>query len=156
GFDVADGFGPRLSSDELTLWFMADRSTSDIFVATRPDTRSAFGQAVPVAPLNSAAHEASPMLSSDGLSLYFSSDRSGKYEVYLATRPRADVSFVTAASVPELNASDAGTIDAYLSWQGDEIWLVRDNRLSHAFRSGSSFAAPLPAHELDGPVGEAM
>jgi hypothetical protein len=77
----ANDQGPSLSSDQLTIYFSSDRSAAgsqgkfDIWTATRASTGVAFGPAVIVPSINSAADELDVTISSDGTELFFSSDR---------------------------------------------------------------------------------
>lgn len=73
--------GPALFQDEqtgvITLHFQTNRrGTLDIFMSTlQPD--GTFGQAVPVAELNSGSADQQPAISRNGLEIYFASDRPG-------------------------------------------------------------------------------
>lgn len=79
-----------LTEDGLVLYFSSDRivtNDQDLFVASRPDPKSPFGTALPLAELNAAgAQDRDPWLSPDGHEIYFSSDRSGTLKIYHAVR----------------------------------------------------------------------
>jgi hypothetical protein len=68
---------------------------------------------------------------------------------------RTDVSFVAATPVSELNGQEHGVVEAYLSWEGDELWFVRTGHIFHALRR-PTFSTPLPVPELTSPKGEGM
>lgn len=82
-----DEVSPCISPDGLHLYFSdyphsAPRSgglgQADIWVASRPNTSSPWGEPVNLGPVvNSSAAECRPDLSADGLMLFFSSDRDG-------------------------------------------------------------------------------
>jgi len=82
-----DGF---LTDDELVLYFSSDRvvqGDQDLYVARRAGLPSSFTSIVPIAELNTPAHqERDPWVSHDGREIYFSSDRSGTLQIYHATR----------------------------------------------------------------------
>ena len=73
-----DGF---LTPNELTLYFSRDKgdgSQFDIFVATRPDLDSPFGEPTAVPGLSSATNaEEGPFLSRDGTTMFFTSSLLG-------------------------------------------------------------------------------
>jgi WD40-like Beta Propeller Repeat len=79
-----------LTEDGLVLYLSSDRVTAgdqDLFVASRPDLKSPFGQALPLAELNAkGAQDRDPWLSPDGHEIYFSSDRGGTLKIYRAVR----------------------------------------------------------------------
>jgi hypothetical protein len=79
--------GSSLSADELTVVFNNPSVGGwDLYIATRTNRNSAFGNVQSLAGLNTLSIESSPSLSSDGLSVYFFSDRSGTGRLYEATR----------------------------------------------------------------------
>ena len=102
---------PFVSADGLALYISSDRSGtlggSDIWVATRPDTASAFGAPSDVTEVNSSDSEYDPALSSDGLSLFLavSTGAGWGYEISVSTRPSAGVSFGPPAILPGVNSS---------------------------------------------------
>jgi Tol biopolymer transport system component len=79
-----------LSADGLTLFFASNRvgevADMDIFVATRPDLESAFGQASGLDVVNTSDIELDPALTTDGFELFFASDRSGTMQLYRSAR----------------------------------------------------------------------
>ena len=83
--------GVAFSADGLTVFFGSDRPSglgqSDVWTARRPALQAAFGQATPVAELNSASEDRPAWLSPDGCRLYLTSDRAGSNDIYVATRP---------------------------------------------------------------------
>ena len=86
------------SPDGLTLYFSTfNRSGSqDIFVATRLDTGSAFGDIQPLGlPINTSQTENVGYISPDGKTIYFGSDRDGSesFDLYQATRESVDDAF---------------------------------------------------------------
>lgn len=83
---ISDPIRPSLSSNELIMVF--DRFDTaggrNIYMATRPDKNSTFGNIRSLTEINTAAAEADPFLSPDGLSIYYDDIDSGG--IYKATR----------------------------------------------------------------------
>jgi len=73
--------GPVLTQDGLTIVFSSTRPGGageyDLWIATRTDTESAFGEPQNLEALNTAYTDDSPGLSPDGRGIYFCSDRPG-------------------------------------------------------------------------------
>lgn len=79
---------PRLTPDELTIFFSSTDIAGgyggyDIWMATRPDRNSSFGQVRNLEELNTLANETHAFVSADGLTLYFSSDRDGSFQIFM-------------------------------------------------------------------------
>lgn len=84
----ADGF---VSESGLELYFSSTRAgSSDLYVARRATTESAFGFPEALADLNTQWEERMPWLSPDGQSLYFASNQPTRqfqqYQLYVATK----------------------------------------------------------------------
>ena len=81
---------PALTADQLTLFFVSERSGGpgnfDIWVATRTDVASPFGAAEPLPTVNSSASEHNICLSRDGTELFFSSSRDGDEMLFKSVR----------------------------------------------------------------------
>lgn len=70
---------PSLSSDGLLLVCEKSKSNTprDLMLSTRPSRDAPWGQATPIASLNTSDAESRPVISPDGLSLVFNSNRAG-------------------------------------------------------------------------------
>src|SRR5262245_35691044 len=69
---------PRLSSDELELYFSSAPATGgdeDLYVVRRTSRLAPFGEPAALTTLNSGGNDGSPSIAGDGLTLWFSSDR---------------------------------------------------------------------------------
>jgi hypothetical protein len=82
---------PKLTPDELTIFFGSPDIPGglggyDIWMASRPDTSSPFGNVRNLTEINTGSHESGPFISPDGLMLYFSSDRNGTTQLFKAVR----------------------------------------------------------------------
>ena len=76
------------SPDLTVVYFVTDRPPSngqDIWLATRPDTQSAF-TIQRVTELSSGVQDVDPWLTPDVHTIYFASTRSGTMDIYTATR----------------------------------------------------------------------
>jgi len=85
---------PVVSLDERTLYFASNRTDGgakgglDIWMATRPDTTSSFGNLTNVAELDTTADELPSWISDDGCRLYMSRiTGAGDFDLYIATKP---------------------------------------------------------------------
>jgi hypothetical protein len=75
-------YGPSISADGLSLYFVSNRTggygDSDIWVATRETTKDDWGEPVNLGPtINDAMYSQAPSISADGLVLFFESIRPG-------------------------------------------------------------------------------
>ena len=118
---------PRLTADELTLYFQAMSSSGnyDLYRASRNSLDSAFGAAMALTPLNTSAVELSPSVSTDGLTLWFSSNRIANegYHLYVSTRRSIDQEFglPTLASGVNANPPTLSDVDPFLSADDEEL-----------------------------------
>jgi hypothetical protein len=96
-----DDYTPSISADDLSLYFMSNRSGGvgayDLWVTTRETTDDPWGTPVNLgAPVNSSAFDVFPGISADGLLLFFASfasDGSGGYsrtDIYMTRRATTD------------------------------------------------------------------
>ena len=85
---------PTLTADELTIFFSSfptnpipgGEGGDDIWMATRPDRYSPFGNITNQIGINTANNEGGPSVSPDGLTLVFDSHRNGPSQLFKATR----------------------------------------------------------------------
>ena len=80
-----------LTADELTIVFnLLETPThwyKNLWMATRPDRQSPFGNFTQLTSVNAPGDDTTPYLSPDGLTLYFSSTRNtGAYQIFRAQR----------------------------------------------------------------------
>lgn len=149
---------PRLSADELTVYFNGHVGTGDenIYVATRPALTAAFGTATLVTEANSTSSDSNPSLSPDGATLWFDSNRAGQgNHIYVATRASPQAAFGTP-TLASVNASDA-TVNSdqpFLTADGKELWFASSRApnignldIWRAEATATGFAAPVPVTE---------
>lgn len=156
GFSRAED--PRLSSDELTLYFArwASGQGLELYVATRPSRMEAFGTPTSIPGVGSPSDENFPNVSVDGRTIIFDSARSGQH-IYVSTRPSTDAAF----GVPVLaavNSQSTTDIDfqSFLTADGAEIWFasnraggVGDFDILRAVKHNGAWGAPVGVAELE-------
>lgn len=148
---------PRLSADELTIYFTTlvpvDGSlVADLVKASRSSRDAPFGPATPLAAFNTTSHDNDPMVASDHLSLWFSSARSGNNELYVARRASTAVDFGPASLVPGVGGPSQ-EMHPYYRAAGQELWLTSDRAdagvdIYRARAADGGFEAPVRVAEL--------
>ncbi|MHC4546501.1 MAG: LamG-like jellyroll fold domain-containing protein [Planctomycetota bacterium] len=82
---------PSLTQDELIIVFISTDIPGgigdyDIYIATRPDRYSSFGNVRNLSEINSTTIDGAPYISPDGLTLFFHSNRNGSTQIFRGTR----------------------------------------------------------------------
>jgi len=121
---------PRLTPDELTIFFAAynipgGKGGYDIWMATRPDRNSPFGNVKIPGEINTASADSSGFPSPDGLTLYFTSDRNGKFQLFKATRESLDAPFGNVEHLPLFDTPDGHSAHPCISNDGKAFYFVR-------------------------------
>jgi len=118
---------PELSADQLSIYFVSDRSGDvDIWRSTRAAISAAFDPPEAVSELNTPSDEGGIALSSDGLQVVITSNRPGGVgarDLYRATRANTGDPFSNLQPLAELNTSD-NEIDPTLSSDGSELYFA--------------------------------
>lgn len=119
--------GPRLSPDELTIYFESDReggpASSDVFVAARARIDAPFNTPTLLANVNGPTPDYTACPTPDGLGLVFASGRDGTFAIYGASRATPTGPF----GVPEkITALDTPSSDAHpiITPQGDALYFT--------------------------------
>lgn len=150
---------PRLSADELSLYFTSHGATtgSDLSVAVRPSTSAPFADEKPLLQ-STAANDNDPSVGADHLTLWFHSARNGSADIFSATRASTDVGFGVAAPIAAVNQEATNENQAYFRLGGDELWFISDRPggaggydIYVSTRSAGVFAAPSRVSELSSP-----
>jgi Tol biopolymer transport system component len=132
---------PSASADLRELYFGSDRDGGqggfDIWRATRATPADPWGDAVPVAELNTGDDDNTPSLSFDGLTMYLSSDRPGGLggvDIWVSTRSSRSAPWSAPVDVRELSSvyDDAGAapdaagllvvFDRHVSGDDRDLW----------------------------------
>jgi Tol biopolymer transport system component len=129
---------PRLSPDQLTLYFWSDRSTGDsaaidhLYVATRAHAGDKFSAPLQIASLDPAVvNDDSPTLTMDSLTLVFGSDResnlNGPDQLFMATRASETEPFVSPTLLANVNQPQYNQDTPYLRPDGKALYFATDD-----------------------------
>ena len=140
---------PKLTSDELTIFFqMPDKSTrqpqNDIWMATRPDMNSPFGQARKLDEISTALAEVHAFPSADGLELYFASDRNGNFQLFKATRESLDAPFSPAEHLSFFDTPGGHSLFPCLTSDSKTFYFVRQLGAVSTRDIYVSYLSPVP------------
>ncbi|MCA9584833.1 MAG: PD40 domain-containing protein [Myxococcales bacterium] len=123
----ADEGGPRLTPDELTMYFESERADgpggSDLYVARRPSLAAPFGPASLVPAMSSPRAEYTATVHPDGLSLVFASNRVDDFALFIARRTSTQDAFGAPVEVSSL---ETGAIEAHPAFTpaGDALYFT--------------------------------
>jgi hypothetical protein len=158
-----DDMSPRLSKDELTIYFVRRPvpvndviAPTNLYAATRSDLAAPFKDPAPLA-INTDQNDGDPMLTRDDGTLFFSSDRPngfGELDLYQSSHAAPGLPFVTASAVPDVN-SPGSEVQPFASADG-ELWFAYRKagpgyalHLRRAPRIGVGYGVPVAVKELD-------
>jgi hypothetical protein len=127
---LADVANPTLTQDELVIVFSgylrdANEVNWDLWMATRPDRQSPFGEVTNLAGLNTEASDMHPSLAADGLTLYFTSNRSGRYQIFRAHRMSRDALFGSIEHLDALDTPSGWSMYPSITSDGRTLYLGR-------------------------------
>jgi hypothetical protein len=156
-------YPPRLSDDELTIYFTGldtkDSNTTKLYIAHRNNRNDPFDTPSLMTDLN-AYNDADLTVSADGLNAFFDSNRNGNYQIYVATRTTALGQF-NSPVLATINTPNApsGAIDwePFLTDDGQELWFpsARGNKpgVYRAVKISNAFGTPAVVAELSSTSG---
>lgn len=159
---AGDRSTPRLSADELTIYFTThgDASLSDLSMAVRASKRAPFGNEK-VLPQSTQVNDNDPSVGADDLTLWFHSKRAASADIYLATRTSPDASFGDAAPISNVNQDTTSENQPYFRSTANELWFISDRPAADggfdiytAARTGAVFGAPSRIAELSSPAND--
>ena len=162
----SDEYRPSLSDDGKTIYFDRRDITNayTIMTAVRGSSTGVFGEAAPVAVVNSDHSDFEPFVTADGM--YFGSTRAGLPDLYFA--PRAGGGFGTPVALTEVNsdvaeeipvprfdgralyfsAADRGASGGTTKGHLTDVWIATRSA------PGATFGSPMPVFELATTDGE--
>jgi hypothetical protein len=152
---AGDDGTPRLSADELEMFFFSDRpggaGVQDIYVAKRASRDDDFGTPMPIRELNTIGAEGGAFLASDNLTLYYHAGLS----MLVAARPSRTAPFGTPATVDNIDGPQDDA-EPYLT-QNDQVIYFPSNRVTvgnydiyRSIRDSSgTFGMPKPVTEIN-------
>jgi len=121
---------PRLTVDELTIFFAAynipgGKGGYDIWMATRPDRTSPFGNVKNLGEINTATTDSCGFPSPDGLTLYFTSDRNSRFQLFKATRESRDAPFGNVEHLLLFDTPNGHSVHPCISSDGKAFYFTR-------------------------------
>jgi Tol biopolymer transport system component len=121
---------PSLSPDELTIVFTGTSVPGglggyDIWMGTRNDRYSPFGNFRNLSEINSTDWDFHPRLSYDGLTLYFASRRNAGGDLYEATRPSLDSPFGSPERISDFDSLRGVFEYPSISADGNALYFAR-------------------------------
>lgn len=146
---------PRLSHDELTIYFTTQGTSTDLAKVERTAPAGPFGP-MTILPESTASDENDPMVSVDNLRLFFQSTRNGSSDIFTARRTTPSGAFGGVSPVVAVN-TDAGESHAYYRQSAGELWFVRDEGPTTGYdifvakENDTGFAPPAKVSELNSP-----
>ena len=148
----------RLLPDELTGFFWSarwDAGTAALYVTTRADNGSAFGNVSLLNNVNTATAQYDPSVTGDGLTLAFRSNRdggAGRDDLYGASRATVGGDFSGVAPITAVNSA-SNDVQPFLTPSGAEIYFSSDRTgdydIYRATGSGGTYGAPAPVSEVN-------
>ena len=122
---------PSLTPNELTIVFMSNNVTGglgkyDLYIATRPDLNSPFGNVRNLTELNTPENDADPFILADELSLYFTSNINGYYQIYKATRGSSEETFGAIEHLSFFDTPEANSRFPSISSDGNTFYFCRE------------------------------
>ncbi len=153
---------PRLSADELTIYFTArGEAGADLASVTRPSKTAPFGNEKILPQSTPLNNDNDPSVGADHLSLWFHSNRNGSADIFLATRLSTDASFGDAAPIANVDQMATNENHPYFRAAGNELWFISDRPANDggfdiymSARDGGTFGAPARVAELSSPVND--
>lgn len=165
GLEEIEGSNPRLSVDELTVYFHT--SSGELRSAHRAARTDAFEAPQPLPTQSSGILDYDPAVSPDGLALWHSSHRApdeGQH-LYVSTRMSTLTEFGAPQLAERVNSPTKADRDVqpFLTADGQELWFASNRTgamggedLWRAVWTGSGFATPVHVSELSSPEGDNM
>lgn len=152
---------PRLSADELTLYFTTrgvDASSgAELGVLTRASKSAPFGDQK-ILSQSGVFNDNDPSVAIDHLSLWFHSGRNGTADIFSSTRISTGMPFGPAAIITVVSTDTANENQPYFRAGGNELWFISDRPggaglydIYMSTKSGNTFAAPTRVVELSSP-----
>lgn len=130
---------PRLSSDELTLWFTSPRdggvAGADLWMASRTSSDAAFGTPTLFEAVNGSSGEESGNLTEDGLVLVFDSTRegTGNSQIFMTTRAGVDQAFPSPTALDVVN-SPRNEYNVFLTRDERELFFTSNREVGSTHR----------------------
>jgi len=125
GLEAVDGFSPRLSSDERTVYY---QSSKDLWIAKRPSLDGTFAGREPLSAVNrGTAEQGNPSLRGDGLELIYASNEVGggdDFDLFSARRGNVDEAFPGGTRIPTVSRTGVAEYEPFLTEDGQTLYFA--------------------------------
>ena len=149
---TADDTTPRLSDDELTLYFASNRDgQTKLYVAQRTSRSEDFGQPSLISELALDAPAQCPSLTRDQLTMYFE-DSQGGYQIFRTNRSSLSSSWSMPTVVASISGAFAAVGGPWITPSGDlyfHAFQTSDLDVFVARRGIDDFETPQPVLDID-------
>jgi len=120
---------PKLTPDERTIFFNAyevpgEKRAYDLWMASRDDRNSPFGQVRNVSEINTVFSEGAPSISPDGLTLLFHSNRNGPMQLLNASRESLTEPFGNPEHLSFADIPGGHSMHPYLTGDGGTLYFI--------------------------------
>lgn len=155
---------PRLSPDELTMWFEGGGGTytntinlEQLFVATRTSRTVAFGAATPLAIDTSATYsQMNPTVTSNGLTLFYTfwGSPANEARIWVATRANELTDFTGPAALAGIATNQNTSWDSqpFITADGKELWFNSTRTGGGALGGQDIYVAPQTGQTYSNPT----
>lgn len=157
---VHDDWSPRLSPDELFVYFASSRvgyldGSAQIFLATRSSTSDHFSTGTAMANVNGNFIAVHPTVAANGLLMLFQTNATGVNEIYFSTRTTTLADFGSPQAVSNVNAQGVENNAPYVSPDGQVLYFARRqatyNQIYRSTFGGGGFTAGTSIVEINMP-----
>lgn len=149
--------GPRLTADELTLYFSRGLagSVSNLFVARRSSATAPFESPLPLTTTDSSFNEYDPTTLTELTIFFTSEDRPEGDDIWVATRPSTVTPFGPPSALAAPLNSGSSDAEPFLRADGTELWFASNRPggaggydIYRAGAAGESFGSPQRVPEI--------
>ncbi|MGH7329220.1 MAG: TolB family protein, partial [Polyangiaceae bacterium] len=159
---VHDDWSPRLSPDELFVYFASSRvgyldASAQIFLATRATTSDHFSLGTEMVNVNGNYVAVHPTVTASGLLVLFQTNATGSNEIYFSTRTTTLADFGAPQPVSNVNAGGSENNAPYVSPDGQVLYFARkplatpNNEIYRATFGGGGFTGGVLVSEISDP-----
>ena len=158
-----DDWSPRLSPDELFVYFASSRvgyldASAQIFLATRSSTSDHFSIGTAMANVNGSYVAVHPTVTANGLLILFQTNATGANEIYFSTRTTTLADFGSPQAVSNVNAQGGENNAPYVSPDGQVLYFARKpvatpyNDIYRSTFGGGGFTSGTMINEISEPT----
>jgi hypothetical protein len=155
GATINDMWNPRLSADELSMYFT---SGPRLYVATRLSAQMEFGHATVLLGIQPVGPNSTPSITADGETLFFRGTLGGSSKIFMATRTSDSEDFSNPVRIMGPNSPDDQVFDGdpYVVPDGRAIYFVSDRSGNYDLFRAEAFGAPIALTSLNSDSADVM